>query len=102
MPWSTDERIKKLSFTGSTKVGWELRDRASKKHVTMELGGNAACVVERDANLQDAVERNVFGGYYQSGQSCISVQRIYVHESIYEAFRDSFVAAVKAAQDGRS
>jgi acyl-CoA reductase-like NAD-dependent aldehyde dehydrogenase len=96
----TDERLKKLSFTGSTKVGWELRNRASKKHITMELGGNAACVVERDADLQVAVERNVFGGYYQSGQSCISVQRIYVHESIYEPFRERFVAAVKALKMG--
>jgi acyl-CoA reductase-like NAD-dependent aldehyde dehydrogenase len=95
-----DERIKKLSFTGSTKVGWQLRDQARKKHVTLELGGNAACVVERDADIDFAVERNVFGGYYQSGQSCISVQRIYVHESIYEMFREKFVAAVKALKMG--
>ena len=95
-----DERIKKLSFTGSTEVGWELRDRARKKHVTLELGGNAACIIERDADLDVAVERNVFGGYYQSGQSCISVQRIFVHESIYDAFRTKFVAAVKALKMG--
>jgi acyl-CoA reductase-like NAD-dependent aldehyde dehydrogenase len=95
-----DERIKKLSFTGSTKVGWDLRDRARKKHVTMELGGNAACVIEQDADLEDAVARNVFGGYYQSGQSCISVQRIYVHEAVYGAFRDKFVPAVKALKMG--
>jgi acyl-CoA reductase-like NAD-dependent aldehyde dehydrogenase len=95
-----DERIKKLSFTGSTQVGWELRDRAHKKHVTLELGGNAACVVERDADLDYAVERNVFGGYYQSGQSCISVQRIFVQESVYEAFRRKFVEAVKALRMG--
>src|SRR5262249_57438760 len=67
-----DERLKKLSFTGSASVGWELRDRARKKHVTLELGGNAAVVVERDTDLDDAVKRCVFGGYYQSGQSCIS------------------------------
>jgi acyl-CoA reductase-like NAD-dependent aldehyde dehydrogenase len=95
-----DERIKKLSFTGSTKVGWELRDRARKKHVTLELGGNAACVVERDADLEDAVARNVFGGYYQSGQSCISVQRIYVQETVYDEFRTRFVAEVKALKMG--
>jgi acyl-CoA reductase-like NAD-dependent aldehyde dehydrogenase len=95
-----DERIKKLSFTGSTKVGWELRDRARKKHVTLELGGNAACIVERDADIDYAVERNVFGGYYQSGQSCISVQRIFVHESVSETFRTRFVAAVKALKMG--
>ncbi|HEX5471036.1 MAG TPA: aldehyde dehydrogenase family protein [Lacipirellulaceae bacterium] len=89
-----DERIKKLSFTGSAEVGWGLRDRARKKHVTLELGGNAAVIIDRDANLDDAVNRCVFGGYYQSGQSCISVQRIYVHRDIYDEFRSKFVDAV--------
>ena len=91
-----DDRIKKLSFTGSATVGWDLRDRARKKHVTLELGGNAAVVIDRDANVDDAVARCVFGGYYQSGQSCISVQRIYVHREAYDAFRDKFVEAVRA------
>lgn len=90
-----DERIKKLSFTGSASVGWDLRDRAHKKHVTLELGGNAAVIVDRDADIDDAVKRCVFGGYYQSGQSCISVQRIYVHREVYDAFRDKFVQAVR-------
>ena len=90
-----DERIRKLSFTGSADVGWALRDRARKKRVTLELGGNAACVVDEDADIDDAVSRCVFGGYYQSGQSCISVQRLLVHESIYVAFRDKFVRAVR-------
>jgi acyl-CoA reductase-like NAD-dependent aldehyde dehydrogenase len=89
-----DERIRKLSFTGSGEVGWELRDRARKKNVTLELGGNAAAVIERDANLDDAVQRCIFGGYYQAGQSCISVQRIYVHRDVYDAFRAKFVEAV--------
>jgi acyl-CoA reductase-like NAD-dependent aldehyde dehydrogenase len=91
-----DERLKKLSFTGSASVGWDLRDRAKKKHVTLELGGNAAVVIERDADLDDAVKRCVFGGYYQSGQSCISVQRIYLHHEIYDSFREKFVSAVRA------
>jgi acyl-CoA reductase-like NAD-dependent aldehyde dehydrogenase len=95
-----DERIKKLSFTGSAAVGWELRDRARKKHVTLELGGNAAVVIERDADVNDAVARCVFGGYYQAGQSCISVQRIYVHRDIYETFRGKFVEAVQALKVG--
>lgn len=95
-----DERIKKLSFTGSPEVGWQLRDRAKRKQVTLELGGNAATIIERDADLDDAIERNLFGGYYQSGQSCISVQRILVHESVYEAFRGKFVAAVRALRMG--
>jgi acyl-CoA reductase-like NAD-dependent aldehyde dehydrogenase len=90
-----DERIKKLSFTGSASVGWELRDRAHKKHVTLELGGNAAVIIDQDADLDDAVKRCVFGGYYQSGQSCISVQRILVHRDIYDAFRTEFVEAVR-------
>jgi acyl-CoA reductase-like NAD-dependent aldehyde dehydrogenase len=89
-----DERIRKLSFTGSAEVGWKLRDRARKKHVTLELGGNAAVIVERDADLKQAVDRCVFGGYYQAGQSCVSVQRILVHREIYGSFRDQFVAAV--------
>src|SRR5262249_5471755 len=82
-----DERIKKLSFTGSPEVGWKLRQRAYKKHVTLELGGNAAVIIESDANLEDAVGRCVFGGYYQSGQSCISVQRIFVQEGVNDEFR---------------
>ena len=95
-----DERIRKLSFTGSPEVGWKLRDQARKKQVTLELGGNAAVVIERDADLEDAVARCVFGGYYQSGQSCISVQRILVHREIYDAFRDKFVAAVRKIKTG--
>jgi acyl-CoA reductase-like NAD-dependent aldehyde dehydrogenase len=93
--FAEDERIKKLSFTGSAEVGWDLRDRARKKHVTLELGGNAAVIIERDADVEDAIKRCIFGGYYQSGQSCISVQRILVHREIYNAFRDKFVKAVK-------
>ena len=95
-----DERIKKLSFTGSPEVGWQLRDRARFKQVTLELGGNAATIIERDADLDDAVARNIFGGYYQSGQSCISVQRILVQELVYEVFRTKFVAAVRALKMG--
>jgi acyl-CoA reductase-like NAD-dependent aldehyde dehydrogenase len=95
-----DERIKKLSFTGSPEVGWALRDRAHKKQVTLELGGNAAVIIERDADVADAVDRCVFGGYYQSGQSCISVQRIFAHEAVIDAFRDSFVASVRKLKVG--
>jgi acyl-CoA reductase-like NAD-dependent aldehyde dehydrogenase len=95
-----DERIKKLSFTGSPEVGWQLRDRARFKQVTLELGGNAAVIIERDADVEDAVARCIFGGYYQSGQSCISVQRILVQESVYGVFRAKFVSAVKALKMG--
>jgi acyl-CoA reductase-like NAD-dependent aldehyde dehydrogenase len=95
-----DERIRKLSFTGSPEVGWELRDRAHKKNVTLELGGNAAVVIDRDADVADAVARCVFGGYGQSGQTCISVQRILVHREIYDSFRGKYVEAVKAIKTG--
>lgn len=92
---TTDERLKLLSFTGSPDVGWALKAKAGKKPVVLELGGNAACIVDTDADLDDAVERIAFGAFYQSGQSCISVQRILVHSSIYEAFREKLVSKVK-------
>jgi acyl-CoA reductase-like NAD-dependent aldehyde dehydrogenase len=98
--FTTDERFKLLSFTGSPQVGWDLKARAGKKKVVLELGGNAACVVDRDADLDVAVPRIVFGAYYQSGQSCISVQRVIVHAAIYDAFRARFVEAVKALVAG--
>ena len=98
--FTTDPRLKLLSFTGSPDVGWDLKARAGKKKVVLELGGNAACIVDTDWDLDDAVQRVVFGGYYQSGQSCISVQRILVHESVYAAFRDKLVAAVRELKSG--
>lgn len=91
--FTTDERLKLLSFTGSPQVGWELKRKAGKKKVVLELGGNAAVIVEPDWDLDDAIERIVFGAFYQSGQSCISVQRILVEDSIYERFRDALAAA---------
>ena len=85
--FTTDERFKLLSFTGSPQVGWDLKAKAGKKPVILELGGNAACVVDEDTDLDDAIERIIFGAYYQSGQSCISVQRILVHEKLYSEFK---------------
>src|SRR3954467_11193959 len=90
--FTTDERLKMLSFTGSPAVGWDLKARAGKKKVILELGGNAAVVVDHDADLDDAVERIIFGAFYQSGQSCIGVQRIIIHESVYSELRDRLVA----------
>jgi acyl-CoA reductase-like NAD-dependent aldehyde dehydrogenase len=98
--FTVDDRLKLLSFTGSPGVGWDLKAKAGKKPVILELGGNAACIVDADADLDDAVERLVFGAFYQSGQSCIGVQRIMVHESIYETLRDKLVAATKKLQSG--
>ena len=93
--FTTDPRLKLLSFTGSPTVGWDLKARAGKKKVVLELGGNAAVVVDADADLDHALARIVFGGYYQSGQSCIHVQRVIVHESIYNQFRKMLSAKVK-------
>ena len=92
--FTVDERLKLLSFTGSPGVGWALKAKAGKKPVVLELGGNAACIVDQDADLDDVIERMIVGAYYQSGQSCISVQRILVHEEIYGEFRDRWVDAV--------
>lgn len=92
--FTTDDRFKLLSFTGSPDVGWDLKARAGKKPVILELGGNAGCIVDEDADLDDAVERIVFGAYYQSGQSCISVQRILIHQSIYDDFKHRYVEKV--------
>jgi acyl-CoA reductase-like NAD-dependent aldehyde dehydrogenase len=95
--FTTDERLRLLSFTGSPEVGWDLKARAGKKKVVLELGGNAAVVVDDTGNdLGDAVERIVFGAFYQSGQSCIGVQRILAHESVYAELRDRLVAATRA------
>jgi acyl-CoA reductase-like NAD-dependent aldehyde dehydrogenase len=94
-PLVEDERFKMLSFTGSPDVGWEMKRRAGKKRVALELGGNAAVIVDRDADVADAVERIVHGAFYQSGQSCIKTQRILVHEELYARFRDRLVAATR-------
>jgi len=83
-PFTRDPRLRLLSFTGSRQVGYMLKEQAGAKKVVLELGGNAACIVEPDSDLDDAVERIVFGAFYQSGQSCISVQRLLVHEEIYD------------------
>ena len=98
--FTTDERLKLLSFTGSPEVGWKLKADAGKKKVVLELGGNAAVVVDEDADLDDAVERIIFGAFYQSGQSCIGVQRILIHDSLYEQCRDKLVAATKELKSG--
>ena len=100
-PFVSDERLKLLSFTGG-QVGWELKAKAGRKKVVLELGGNAACIVDADQKekLDHVVERMVFGAYYQSGQSCIKVQRIYAHASLHAELRKRFVAATKKLKAG--
>ncbi len=97
----SDERLKLLSFTGG-QIGWDLKARAGRKKVVLELGGNAAAIVDADQKprLDYVIERLVFGSYYQSGQSCIKVQRVFVHESLYDAVRRRFVAATRKLKAG--
>ncbi len=98
--FTTDDRFKLLSFTGSPGVGWALKAKAGKKKVVLELGGNAAVVVDEDTNLDDAVDRIVFGAFYQSGQSCVGVQRILIHEKIYDELRGKLVARASELKSG--
>ncbi len=96
----SDERFKLLTFTGSPAVGWKMKERAGKKKVVLELGGNAGVIVDRSADLDWAVKRIVTGAFAYSGQVCISVQRMYVHEDVWDAFMDKFLAAAGALRQG--
>src|SRR5271163_2185718 len=96
----TDDRIKLISFTGSVPVGWDIKRRAGKKKVVLELGGNAAVIVHSDADLAYAAERCVTGGFAYAGQTCISVQRILVEDSVYGKFTDLLVEGVKKLKMG--
>lgn len=95
-----DERLRLLSFTGSAEVGWALKRDAGKKRVVLELGGNAAALVLPDADVDHAAARCSHGGFYQAGQSCISVQRVLAPREIYGRLRDALVAATAATRFG--
>jgi len=95
-----DPRFRLLSFTGSPEVGWGMKDRAGKKRVLLELGGNAACIIDATADLDWAVKRAVVGAFSYAGQICISVQRLLVHTSIADEFERRFVAAVATLRVG--
>ena len=92
----SDERFKLLSFTGSPAVGWRMKERAGKKKVVLELGGNAGAIVDASADLDWAVKRTLVGAFSFSGQVCISVQRLYVHADIWDAFMERLVAGAAA------
>jgi glyceraldehyde-3-phosphate dehydrogenase (NADP+) len=96
----TDERIKMLSFTGSPNVGWKMKQQSGKKKVALELGGNAGVIVSNSADIEDAVEKCVFGGFVYSGQVCIHAQRIYVHDDIFEEFSNRFVQKAEQLKKG--
>ena len=95
-----DERYRKISFTGSSAIGWYLKGLDPKKHVTLELGGNAGVIVHGDADLDLAAQRVAFGGYYQAGQSCISVQRVLVQSEVYDDFAERLVKQVQSLKVG--
>jgi acyl-CoA reductase-like NAD-dependent aldehyde dehydrogenase len=95
-----DDRFKLLSFTGSPSVGWRMKERAGKKKVVLELGGNAGVIVDKGADLEWAVKRILVGAFAYAGQVCISVQRIFVHEHLREAFLEQFIAGVKTLKVG--
>jgi len=96
----TDERYKLLTFTGSSAVGWAMKSRAGRKKVLLELGGNAGVIVDETADLDYAVKRIAYGGFALAGQSCISVQRVFVHASVFDRFASALCARVEALKVG--
>jgi acyl-CoA reductase-like NAD-dependent aldehyde dehydrogenase len=95
-----DDRFKKISFTGSSEIGWYLKGLDPRKRVTLELGGNAGVIVHSDADLDFAAQRIAFGGYYQAGQSCISVQRVLVASEVYDDFAARLTKQVESLKVG--
>ena len=95
-----DDRFKLLTFTGSPSVGWRMKERAGKKKVVLELGGNAGVIVDKTADIDWAVKRCLVGAFSYAGQVCISVQRMYVHEDVVDGFLVKFLAAATALKLG--
>lgn len=100
MRFVNDDRLKLLSFTGSASVGWSLKEKAGKKKVILELGGNAACIVDESTDVEDTASRVAYGAFYQSGQSCISVQRVLIQKELYSTFTEKFLKIVKTLPCG--
>ncbi|HEV7604889.1 MAG TPA: aldehyde dehydrogenase family protein [Candidatus Limnocylindrales bacterium] len=95
-----DPRFKLLTFTGSPSVGWRMKERAGKKRVVLELGGNAGVIVDRSADVDWAVRRCLVGGFAYAGQVCISVQRAFIHEDVWDRFMGPFVEGARALRVG--
>lgn len=87
----SDKRVRMVSFTGSSEVGWNLRSKVSRQKISLELGGNAAVIVDETADIENAVSKIITGGFGQAGQSCISVQRVFVHKNIYGEFEKTMI-----------
>jgi len=96
----SDERIKKITFTGSAQVGWRLKANSGPRKITLELGGNAGVIVHDDADIEFAVKRCAAGAFSYAGQICISVQRIYVHKDIFEKFKAGYIEACRGLKLG--
>jgi acyl-CoA reductase-like NAD-dependent aldehyde dehydrogenase len=96
----TDPRFRLLTFTGSSAVGWDMKNRAGRKRVILELGGNAGVVVDESADVPWAAARIAVGGFALAGQSCIAVQRVYVHAGVYDRFTTEVVRRVAALRVG--
>ncbi len=96
----TDERMKMLSFTGSPQVGWHLKNIAGRKKVVLELGGNAAVIVDETANIEEAAKLTAKGAYLYAGQICISTQRIFVQESVYDQFAKTLLKEIENLKTG--
>jgi acyl-CoA reductase-like NAD-dependent aldehyde dehydrogenase len=95
-----DVRIAMISFTGSAPVGWDIKAKAGKKSVALELGGNAAVIVDESADIESSLSKNLVGAFAYSGQVCISVQRLYVHEKLFDNWLNSFVEGAKSLKKG--
>jgi glyceraldehyde-3-phosphate dehydrogenase (NADP+) len=95
-----DPRFKLLTFTGSPSVGWRMKERAGKKKVVLELGGNAGVIVDKTADIDWAVKRSLVGAFAYAGQVCISVQRMFIHEDVWDEFMGKFVAGASALKLG--
>lgn len=95
-----DERISMISFTGSDAVGWQLKERCKRKAIALELGGNAPVIIDESANINNSLERTTMGAFAYSGQVCISVQRVYIHDKIFDEWTSKFVEKAKSLKVG--
>ncbi|MEP7075356.1 MAG: aldehyde dehydrogenase family protein [Acidobacteriota bacterium] len=95
-----DDRIAMISFTGSAPVGWDIKSKAAKKAVALELGGNASVIIDETADIASSVSKNLVGAFAYSGQVCISVQRIYIHEKLFDDWVSSFVVGARTLKKG--
>jgi len=95
-----DERIKMISFTGSAEVGWGIKSKANKKMVTLELGGNAPVIIDESADFEHSIKQTTTGAFTYSGQVCISVQRVYIHEKIFDDWTEKFIEQAKKLKKG--